>query len=176
MKKLLILSVFLFLPIGALAAGAHEDLSCVGCHGIHTAKDGKLIFAVPANSKDTNPRTGQPYSGITALCLGCHQSGEKGGEDIMPVEGHMSHPYSLSKINPKIAAVPAEALRDGNFECVGCHDPHPSNPNYRYLRVDTDGGSKMSSFCSACHSVKADPKNRNTQKLFNSMDQTQAGL
>ena len=172
--KLFVVVALLSLPVSALAAGAHEDLGCVGCHGIHTAKDGKLIFAVSANSKDVNPRTGQPYSGVTALCLGCHESADKGGEDIMPVDGHMSHPFGISKINPKVASVPSEVLRDGKFECVGCHDPHPSNPNYKYLRVGTNGGSKMSTFCSVCHSVKVDPKNRNAQDLFNSMDQTQA--
>ena len=118
MMKLLFVVAILCLPLSAFAAGAHEDLSCVGCHGIHTAKDGKLIFAVPANDTDLNPRTGQPYSGVTALCLGCHQSADKGGEDIMPVAGHMSHPFGLSKINPKVAAVPNEVLRDVTFRLL----------------------------------------------------------
>lgn len=172
--KCLIVVAVMALPATVLAAGAHEDLSCVGCHGIHTAKDGKLIFAVSPNTKDINPATGKAYAGVTALCLGCHQSSENGGDDIMPVSGHMSHPFGMSQINPKVAAVPDEVLRDGSFECVACHDPHPSNPNYRYLRVSTGGGANMSQFCSVCHSVKADPKNINTQELFNSMDQTQA--
>ncbi len=99
--KLTILALLQSLPVSALAAGAHEDLPCVGCHGIHSAKDGELIFAVPANSKALNPQTGQPYAGVTALCLGCHQTDDQGGEDIMPVDGHISHPFGPSKINPK---------------------------------------------------------------------------
>lgn len=174
--KILSIIALIALPATAFAAGAHEDLSCVGCHGIHTAKDGQLIFAVPPNSKDVNPINGKPYAGVTALCLGCHQTSEKGGEGIMPVSGHMSHPFNISKINPKVAQVPVSVLRDGSFECVACHDPHPSNPNYRYLRVDTDAGSKMSQFCSTCHSVKVDPKNINKKPLFDSMDQRKASI
>jgi predicted CXXCH cytochrome family protein len=86
----------------------------------------------------------------------------------------MSHPFNIAKINPRVAAVPASALREGVFECVGCHDPHPSNPNYRYLTVNTNGGSNMNRFCSVCHSVKVDPKNVNAQPLFSSMDQREA--
>jgi predicted CXXCH cytochrome family protein len=45
----------------------------------------------------------------------------------------------------------------GRFECMGCHDPHPSNENYRYLRVDVgDKGQKLDVFCAECHSGKAD--------------------
>jgi len=165
----------LALPTGAMAAGAHEDLACVGCHGIHTAKAGEVIFAVAPNSLDVNPRTQKIYSGVTALCLGCHQSSDKGGDDILPIAGHMSHPFNITEINPKVAAVPTSLLREGSFECVSCHDPHPSNPNYRYLRVDTEGGSSMSRFCSVCHSAKADPKNVNKEPLFSSMDQRKAG-
>ncbi len=167
----------LALPVAALAAGGHDGLSCTGCHALHTAKDGNLIFAVDANKKDINPRTKQPYSGITSLCLGCHQTPEKGGQGIKPIGGHVSHPYGLSAINSKVAHVPAELLRDGKFECIGCHDPHPSNPNYKYLRIDTAGGAKMDVFCAACHPMKADPKSAAAAKtrMFSSMDEN-AGM
>ena len=172
--KSIVFATILAVPTGVFAAGAHEDLACVGCHGIHTAKDGKVIFGVVPNTVDINPRTQKPYSGVTSLCLGCHQDSDKGGDDILPVAGHMSHPFNISEVNPKIAAVPQTLLRDGSFECVSCHDPHPSNPNYRYLRVATDEGSSMSKFCSVCHSAKVDPNNVNKDSLFNSMDQRKA--
>lgn len=171
LKSILFVTV-LIMPIGAFAAGAHEDLGCVGCHGIHTAKDGTAIFGIAANTKDINPRTQKPYSGVTALCLGCHQDSDNGGDDIMPISGHMSHPFNITEINPKIAAVPEPLLRKGSFECVSCHDPHPSNPNYRYLRSSTSDGADMAKFCSVCHSAKADPANVNKDSFFDSMDQT----
>ncbi len=161
------------LPISAFAAGGHDSVGCAGCHAIHTAK-GEIIFAVAPNKQVVNPKTKQPYTGTTALCLGCHEETSKGGQGYAPVSSHMSHPYGLASVNPKIAKVPPELLREGGrFECLGCHDPHPSNPYYKYLRVDTAKGSKMDAFCSVCHPIKAD-LGTSAQKavLFTSMDET----
>lgn len=168
--------VCLLLPLSVFAAGGHDGLSCTGCHSIHDAKD-DLIFAVKANKKDINPRTKQPFSTSTALCLGCHQSPEKGGMGIAPISAHISHPYGIRGIDPKTARVNSSLLRDGNFECVSCHDPHPSNPNYRYLRIDTAKGSKMENFCAACHPMKADPKTATpSPNFFDSMDDRKFGV
>jgi predicted CXXCH cytochrome family protein len=174
---MLFVALLVFLvPIIVLAAGAHDGLECTGCHALHTAKESNLIFAVDANKKDVNPKTKQSYGGITALCLGCHETPERGGQGIKPIEGHMSHPYGLSSINQKVARVPADLLRDGKFECISCHDPHPSNPNYKYLRIDTANGSKMAVFCAACHPMKADPKSAAAKsRLFSSMDERGSG-
>lgn len=143
------------LPLSAHAAGGHDSVGCGGCHGIHSAK-GDIIFAVAPNKVSLNPRTKQPYTGSTALCLGCHEETSKGGQGYAPVAGHMSHPYGLASVDGKVARVPPELLREGKFECVGCHDPHPSNTNHMYLRMDTAKGSKMDAFCAACHSTKVD--------------------
>lgn len=171
-RMFFVVTICLLLPLSAFAFGGHDGLLCSGCHSIHTAKD-TIIFAVPQNKVDVNPKTKQPYATITALCLGCHQTPEKGGMGIKPIAAHMSHPYGLSSVNSKVARVPEEALRDGKFECIGCHDPHPSNPNYRYLRYDAGAnGSKMENFCAACHPMKADPKAASVKPQgFNSMDE-----
>jgi predicted CXXCH cytochrome family protein len=161
-------AILIVIPAVSFAAGAHESLNCTGCHGIHTAK-GDLIFAIAPNQKSLNPRTKKPYTGVTALCLGCHESAEKGGMGIMPISAAMSHPYGIAP-NPKVASVPAVALRDGKLGCVGCHDPHPSNPNYKYLRVDTKGGVQMQKFCSMCHPSKSGKKILR-KEIFNSMDE-----
>lgn len=169
MKRVLIvlaLAMALALPAIASAAGGHDSLECSGCHSIHDAQ-GPIIFAVAPNNKALDPATKQPYKGVTALCLGCHEV--TGGMGIKPIEGKKSHPYSVTP-DPKVAGVPAELLRDGKLECIGCHDPHPSNPNHKYLRVDTKGGSNMSNFCSLCHSSKSGKKVSSAQ-FFNSMDQ-----
>ncbi len=164
-----ILIVLLALPAIAFAAGKHEGLNCTGCHGIHSAK-GNIIFAVEPNKKAINPKTKQPYTGITALCLGCHETMEKGGLGILAVSASHSHPYGVDA-NPKVAIVPAVFMRAGKLECVGCHDPHPSNTNYKYLRVDTAKGAKMQNFCAMCHPAKADPSVLRDLKIFDSMDE-----
>lgn len=163
-----LVSVVLIVPNMTYAAGKHDGLNCTGCHGIHDAK-GDIIFAVEPNKKAINPRTKKPNTGVTALCLGCHETPENGGMGVLPVSAKHSHPFGIAP-NPKVAIVPPQFLRDGKLECVGCHDPHPSNPNYKYLRVDTKDGAEMQKFCAICHPAKADVK-LSTIKIFNSMDE-----
>ena len=172
LRGLALAAVAAALPMSALAAGGHDSVGCTGCHAIPTAKD-KIICAVKANTQTLNPKTKQPYTGTTALCLGCHEESSKGGQGYAPISGHMSHPYGLASVDPKIAKVPPELLREGGrFECLGCHDPHPSNPYYKYLRVDTQKGSKIDAFCGVCHPIKADPSAVEKVSLFTSMDET----
>jgi hypothetical protein len=170
----LVLALALVTPAAALAAGGHDSVGCVGCHSIHTAK-GDVIFAVAPNKTGLNPKTKQPYGGTTALCLGCHEESGKGGQGYAPIHANMSHPYGLATIDPKIAKVPPELLREGGrFECLGCHDPHPSNPNFKYLRVDTGAkGQSIDVFCGVCHPIKADASAVAAKAvLFTSMDET----
>ena len=161
-------------PAAAFAAGGHDAVGCTGCHSIHAAK-GALIFAVGPNKVELNPKTKQPYTGTTALCLGCHAESNKGGQGYAPVHANTSHPYGVDKINAKVAKVPAELVGDnGSFSCMGCHDPHPSNPYYKYLRVDTNKGAKMDAFCAACHPIKADDAAAAgaAKGFYTSMDET----
>jgi len=172
MKTMRFLSVVILLvalPAIAFAAGGHDGLNCTGCHGIHNAK-GEIIFAVEPNKKAINPWTKKPFRGTTALCLGCHEIIEKGGLGILTVSASHSHPYGVVP-KPKVANVPSAFLRNGKLECVGCHDPHPSNQNYEYLRVDTAKGAKMGDFCAMCHPRKADVKALKEMKMFDSMDE-----
>ncbi len=119
-------------PASARAAGGHQAVGCIGCHRM------------------------KPVEGTARFCLQCHATTEKGGRNIKPIDRHLSHPFGLASINPKRARVPAELIRaDGTFDCTSCHDPHPSNPNYQYLRVDTAKGAKMDAFCAVCHAAKS---------------------
>lgn len=167
----LLYALSLLVPLSAYASGGHEGLMCTGCHSIHDAK-GEVIFAVPANKTDVNKTTNEAFSGVTALCLACHQQPERGGMGIKPVSSHTSHPYGILRVNAKVAAVPAELLRDGNFGCLSCHDPHPSNPNYKYLRVDTQGGAGMATFCAVCHPRKASAGEVRKVDFFDSMSES----
>ncbi len=158
-------------PAAALAAGGHDSVGCTGCHSIHAAK-GRLIFAVTPNAKAVNPKTRQPYGGTTALCLACHLDADQGGQGYAPVSQHLSHPFSSATVNPRVARVPAALLRDGRFECLSCHDPHPSNPNAKYLRADVGPKrERLDRFCGVCHGNKADPSAAST-RLFTSMDES----
>jgi predicted CXXCH cytochrome family protein len=168
MMKLLV-SMLALAPALAFAAGGHDSVGCGGCHSLHAAK-GENIFAVAPNTKYLNPKTKQPYGGTTGLCLACHQDSDKGGQGYAPVSQHMSHPFGLSSVNPKVAKVPPELLRDNRFECMGCHDPHPSNPNFKYLRVDVGAkGQNIDRFCGVCHSTKAESVTQ--VAIFDSMDE-----
>jgi predicted CXXCH cytochrome family protein len=93
---------------------------------------------------------------------------------MVPVSISHSHPMG-KEVNPKVATVTQEFLRDGKLECVGCHDPHASNPNWALLRVDTQQGTDMDTFCAMCHATKADASTVAAIKkvqIFTSMDET----
>ncbi len=158
-------------PAAALGAGGHDKIGCSGCHSMHAGK-AELLSSLPANRKLVNPKTGRAHEPITALCLACHADPADGGKGIMSTSNHLGHPFSTTTPNPRLARVPETLLRDGHFECVSCHDPHPSNPNYRYLRVTaSDKAPSMTVFCGICHPRKADP-NATPKSLFSSMDET----
>ena len=170
-KKLFLSVSFVLLGSGvAFAAGAHDGMQCTGCHNIHYSK-GPILFQVAPNLK-AMPQGSETTANTRAqLCLGCHSDADKGGMGILPISAHTTHPFGR-RVNPKVAKVPAALLRDGIMDCVSCHDPHPSNPNYKYLRVDTKGGQEMAKFCDMCHPAKVDKSvNRDTLKVFNSMDE-----
>lgn len=158
MRTGLFFLVLVLFPSFALAGG-HDPLRCVGCHSMHDAK-GNMIFAVKPNISQ-NPLTKKAYSGTTSLCLGCHDKSDHGGIGVMPLG--MSHPFDVSP-DPKMARVPKELLRDGKLDCMGCHEPHPSNPNPKYLRVDVSTKEGMESFCAVCHSAKG--KSGGSAKIY----------
>lgn len=152
----------------------HIRVGCTTCHSIHLAKGAKGLFALDPNAKEVNPVTKKPFEGVSAICLGCHSEVEKGGMGVLPVASAHSHPMGR-EFNKKVASVNGEFLRDGKLECVGCHDPHTSNPNWALLRVDTQQGKNMDVFCAMCHATKADPSSLEAIKkvqLFTSMDET----
>lgn len=130
---LLLIVVALLAPSPARPAGGHGAVGCTACHGL------------------------KKVEGTSSFCLACHATKEKGGRDIKPIDGHVSHPFGLATVNPRRAKVPPELLRqDGRFDCLSCHDPHPSNASYAYLRVDTGAkGKDMEAFCAVCHPAKS---------------------
>lgn len=156
------------------AAGPHDGITCLGCHSAHFAVDDK-IFAVK-NKKMINPRNGASLEGLVARnCLGCHELEQFGGAGIRPIHLHTTHPIGI-KPNPRIADVPKNLLKDGKLDCISCHEPHPSNTNFMYLRVKTDKGAAVQNFCVMCHSVKGDMKGMGMKdaqhiEVFSAMNQ-----
>ncbi|MGE4295754.1 MAG: cytochrome c3 family protein [Campylobacterales bacterium] len=174
MKRIVALLCLVSAPL--FAAGLHETVSCLGCHDIHYAV-GDKSFAVK-NEVMRNPRTAEELKGTTAaMCLGCHEIAEYGGAGIRPIHLHTTHPIGVVP-NPKIADVPANMLKDGKLDCVSCHEPHPSNPNWMYLRVDAGKeGDQQQKFCVACHSAKGDLQMMGVASvdqlpIFSAMDQS----
>lgn len=151
MKKVLL---FVFITVAMVmingkgyAYGPHDE-NCIECHSIHQAKGEKLPAITPSQEKYV---TGEVVKGTDAFCLGCHNK----NIGIMPIELHKTHPVGIT---PKKAKVPtANLTANGLFVCTSCHDPHPSNPNYKYLVIDTKGGKELGKFCRYCHPAQAAP-------------------
>jgi hypothetical protein len=158
-------------PAAALAFGGHDSVGCTGCHSLHAAVS-KEILAVPPNPKYLDPKTKKPYTATTAFCLACHAEPAKGGHGYLPIAAHTSHPFGIEVINPKVAKVPPEFMKDGKFECTACHDPHPSNPYWKYVRADVGPkGDEIDAFCELCHPAKGELRTVRA-KVFDSMDET----
>ncbi len=130
----------------ANAAGPH-DMECVECHSTHYAKGDFIVSVEAANV--VNPASTAVSAPIDALCMGCHN-----GEGATDINLHTTHPTGVT---PTYTNVPGELMWDGVFTCVSCHNPHPSNANYKYLIVDTADGSSMGVFCAKCHPNQSDP-------------------
>ena len=148
MKKAALAALMILLAPASLWAFGSHDNECVECHGVHTAQGSALIGVEPFEPQ--NPSTGTLVQDSSSLCLGCHS--DQGG--VLEVDLMKTHPIGII---PKRASVPAENLSlEGTLTCTSCHDPHPSNPNYKYLRVGTSEGRKMGAFCAYCHEAMVD--------------------
>lgn len=150
-KATLLAAAVLFVGSYAFAFGPHDN-NCKECHSLHYAK-GKSIIGVNPNVKEKNPATGRVAEDDLSLCLGCHND----SEGIMPIMLSSTHPVGMK---PNKVNVPAELLRpNGALGCTSCHDPHPSNPNYKYLRSSTGPIARsgdLGRFCATCHKEKVD--------------------
>lgn len=145
--------VFLAVSFSSLAwaDGPHDD--CKMCH--KDEDDDPSEFVVELDTKTINPRTQKPVSGVTALCLGCHNE-----DGDLPVLLEHSHPVNVVptlkgvKIDKEVLSYSGE---EGMLSCGSCHDWHPENENYKYLRVDVEGRYDLNKFCSKCHPDKGSP-------------------
>jgi hypothetical protein len=143
-SSMLIIGV-LFSPLAC--AGGHEE--CELCHKDAAREDYTLI--VQPDTETINPRTGRLFGIRDALCMSCHR--EKLDLDAT---------HSVGVI-PQKAVMPKDALgfrgQELELTCESCHDPHPDNENYMYLRWPASpekGG--LNQFCATCHPRQANDR------------------
>ncbi len=151
MRKVFLLMVGAFLLMSSLVyAGPHDD--CTLCHGVHSGQ-GPVILTEAPNYTTINPKTGKPMKRIGALCLACHAE-EPDGAGYRPVDLNHTHPVGF-RPDPTKVVLPAESRgfpgEEEDLTCNGCHNQHPSNTNYMYLRWPSDDGGDLSKFCVHCH-------------------------
>ncbi|MDD5773712.1 MAG: cytochrome c3 family protein [bacterium] len=126
---------------------AQHDENCSGCHNLHDAK-APFSMAIKPDTTIINPYTKEKISGQSAICMGCH-NGSAGPE----IDMKKTHPVGM-KPNPDKVKVDTTLLtKTGIFECSSCHDFHPSNTKYKYLRVDVKP-ENLGLFCALCHASK----------------------
>ncbi len=154
MKRGLFALFVMMLAPALCFAGPHDD--CTLCHGVHTGQ-GPVILTETPNTTSLNPRTGQPFKRIGTLCLACHAE-EPDGAGYRPIDLSRTHPVGF-KPDPKKVVLPDPSKgwpgEEEDLTCLGCHNQHPSNENYMYLRFTTNGGDDMPMFCGKCHPEKS---------------------
>lgn len=149
---LIFLWVLLTLPANTNAGEGHEE--CSLCHGVHTSK-GLRLFPKEFNTKTINPNTSKHLGKIDSLCMACHASKPQ-GEGIRALDLSRKH-YFGGKIYVMKIPDSAKGFKGGEdlFTCLACHDPHPSNENYCYLRTQKDvkisKRKYLEKFCLWCH-------------------------
>ncbi len=140
----------------AVAFGPHDKLQCADCHAAHIA-GGKNKIRLAALNKPAVPAQRYRFTGVRALCMSCHKKTKTVAMEKMGIGQvcaiHNNHyPEAGHHVDAGAAgvSVPASLLRRGKIRCDSCHDPHGTNPNYKYLIVRTKG--KMArSLCAMCH-------------------------
>ncbi len=154
---ILVMLVAAALP-GMVWAGPHDD--CTLCHGVHSGQ-GPVILTETPNTTTINPRTGKPMKRIGSLCLACHAP-EPDGAGYRPVDLNHTHPVGFTP-DPNKVVLPAQSKgfpgEEEDVVCTSCHDQHPSNPYYMYLRWPSDGGSNLPMFCAKCHPKQSAAEN-----------------
>lgn len=135
-------------------SGAHAD--CSLCHDVHQGQKEVLFKEIP-NTTTQNPRTGK-LKRMSSLCLACHAE-EPDGAGFMPIDLKMSHPVGIKAKKVKLPeASKGFKGEEENITCMGCHDPHPRNKNYKYLRWKVKGTYYLNTMCQQCHVEEGNPK------------------
>jgi len=135
-----VLLVFgLFYPHWLVAEEEEGHKPCSLCHEME-GKKAKRVKIEP-DRKTINPFTDKPYGPVDGICIRCHPK-------FTHKEGH------VLGVRPKKVYVPAEYLRykgqEGELTCLSCHNPHPHETKYMYLRWEVTK-TEIKKLCTRCH-------------------------
>jgi len=146
-RKIAIINPNTGLPIERIEA------ICLSCHGDEEYK--KQIQGITGEGFEEFPEA--KLEGTTAVLEEMMLKPVDVGFRVIDL--HESHPVGIV---PKKVKLPKEARgfkgQEDQLTCLGCHDHHPSNKNYKYLRWPTDGGRDINAFCAHCHKDKMKPE------------------
>jgi len=80
---------------------------------------------------------------------------------------HQTHPVGIIP-NPQKVILPRDARgfygEEEEITCLSCHNHHPSNTNYKYLRWPCNDGKDMAIFCRKCHPKQSKRRKRKKRK------------
>lgn len=135
------------------------SLVCLSCHdGISANDDMSAVDAQESHYVINSPGPGHGVDPVTPNCYACHFSGEMypGAEWTIGPDLTDDHPVSISYADARDAKpgtfefAPQNGLklRNGNVECISCHDPHiPDTIRPYFLRISNEN----SALCKSCH-------------------------
>ncbi len=80
---------------------------------------------------------------------------------------HQTHPVGIVP-DPNKVVLPRDARgfygEEEEITCLSCHNHHPSNTNYKYLRWSSDNGKNMAVFCRKCHRKQSKKRKRKSKR------------
>jgi hypothetical protein len=136
------------------AEGKGPHGQCALCHSSHDAQ-GPVMLTEEPNTITVNPRTGKTPDRIASLCLACHTN-EPDGAGYRPINLATTHPVGVAptkaKVPPDLMGFAGEKV----ITCTSCHDHHPENTNYAYLRWPIKQKADIPVFCGKCHPESKD--------------------
>lgn len=113
---------------------------CSLCHEMEGEK--ALKVKIKPDTKTINPYTGRIYGPVDGVCISCHPQ-------FTHAEGH---PLGITPVKVK---VPAKFMgykgQEKELTCLACHNPHPHQTKYKFLRLQTPDHDGIKWLCSHCH-------------------------
>ena len=145
---IVLIAIIMFYPFAASGKeeqdGGHKP--CSLCHEMEANKAKKI--KIKPDTESINPFTGEKYGPVDGICVRCHPT-------FTHNEGH---PMG---IRPEKVKIPKGWMgykgQEKELTCLACHNPHPDQTKYKFLRelvADKDGIQKL---CNRCH-IKEAPR------------------
>ena len=129
---------------------------CLSCHSPQAGDVGYTDIAEPLQEDELESEPETELEGTTAVLDEMELKPVDVGFRVIDL--HKTHPVGIV---PRKVVLPPEARgfkgQEDQLTCLGCHNHHPSNPNYKYLRWPADKGKNINKFCAHCHPDKVKP-------------------